>query len=142
MSKHADGEFVGLWWEDFATELHVYGHVTNDVFTSAVAAEHDGPGLVVPVPGIPEHRWGAWRLDGVDEYGNARRILRTYTERGRGMFPVTTADVVRWEVAPDTRPEPDNEWDRASRIEGVARNAAIAESRNRWIGAVAAMEEG
>lgn len=130
MTRYHPGDYIPLAWEDFAETLYVYGHVTPDEFAATCAAENPGPG-VVPVPGEPLHLWGAFRFNGQDECGNPSRILRTYRERGRGMFPVTAADVARWDVSADTRNPA--VWGDAELAEWALKDAAKAAFRNRWI---------
>jgi hypothetical protein len=99
---HQPGDYIPLHWEDAPEALYCYGHIDAAEFIAVCAAENPGPG-VVPIPGTPVHKWGAFRFNGQDDCGNPRRSLFTYAEPGRGRFKLTAADVVRWEVSPDTR---------------------------------------
>ena len=129
MSKHVIGEYIALNWDDGEEEVYVCGHVDPDDFRAIVAAYHDW-GLV-PVPGEPSEGWAAYRFDGQDEYGNPRRILRTYAAKGRGMWPVTYAEVVRWDVVP---PEEPHQWSADHIAACLERYTKIADFRNRRLG--------
>lgn len=95
MSRHQPGDFILLWWDEEAPEMHVHGHVDHAAFVAIIEREHPKIGRV-PTVGASRHAWGGWRLDGQDEYGNAKSILRVYSTPGRGRFPLTYTDSVTW----------------------------------------------
>jgi hypothetical protein len=126
-------EYLDLHWPDGEPDaLFVRGHVTPDEFRAIVTPEWEDA-AIIPTFDAPVQRWGAWRMNGQDEDGNPRRSLFTYPERGRGMFPVTVADVTRWDAGTNTYPAFEDREYAAGLIE---RDKARARMANQAIGVI------
>jgi hypothetical protein len=86
----AHGEYIPLNWDGTPDNEYVRGHVTAIEFAAAFNQEHwgDDP-YQAPTPEAVTHEWGRWSQEvGPDGSG---RVLRTYSEPGRGRFPITSA---------------------------------------------------
>lgn len=91
---HEHGEYISLNWE-YGTpdDEYVRGHVTPAEFAAAYDKCHTAS-FEPPTPAPPEvtHLYGRWSREAGDEdFGNGLSVLRTYSERGPGRFPITSA---------------------------------------------------
>jgi hypothetical protein len=92
-AMHEHGEYMHLNWDCSEPEtVHVRGHVTPAEFAASFDRYHwgDEPHIVIVPPEVV-HEYGRWsRENGDEDYGNGSCVLRTYSERGAGRFPLTT----------------------------------------------------
>jgi len=87
--KYAHGELIDLMWEGDPGDFSVKGHVPPEEFWREMAKNEVTDEWKLSEP---RHTYGRWSAEhGIEGCTHA---LRLYSERGRGRFPVTTADVI------------------------------------------------
>lgn len=88
MSKYVDGEVIYLVWENQVDELFVKGHMAPEEAHRLLESYYgDQYQFSDPAP-----CYGRWSQEaGPDDITT---VLRTYSERGKGRFPIMAATVI------------------------------------------------
>lgn len=108
------GQLVDLL--DQGDEFYVYGHVTTQEFTDALAGWWEEAYLEddeAPPPAIeePRHRWARWGFASSSDLDGQRELI-LYKEPGRGRFRISAARTVEY-AAERQAVEARREWAKA-----------------------------